>query len=199
MLRRRQAREAEERRLAREEALGRAKRREGLARRRPVTPGTIVVVQAEDLCGEGGGAIATSTTKRGIVGGALYGWDAIGHWIEWTIDAPTDGYYHLTLAYCGERVGAERELRVNGRVVEASAPLVFPGTGGWANASDDWRLFTATNPIAQRPLLVRLNAGKNILRLTNTNGRGINLDYLAVTSPDVTVTREALREAMNGQ
>jgi hypothetical protein len=29
-------------------------------------------------------------------------------------------------------------------------------------------------------------------RLTNTNGRGINVDYLVVTSPDVKAGREML-------
>ncbi|MFW6146111.1 MAG: heparinase II/III domain-containing protein [Planctomycetota bacterium] len=196
MLRRRRAREAESRRVAREAALERRREREAKAEQRPVPPGTVVIVQAEDFTAQDGGEIRTSTTKRGIVGGALYGWDAVGHWIEWTVDAPADGYYHLTLAYCSELVGARRELRVNGEVVEADTPLVFPGTGGWANASDDWRLLTAPNPVAERPRLIRLSAGTNTIRLTNTNGRGVNLDYLAITSPDVTVTRETLLEAI---
>ncbi len=199
MLRRRQAEQAEARQLAREAALERTRRRETKAAQQPVPSGTVVIAQAEAFDAEGGGTIGTSTTKRGIVGGALYGWDSIGHWIEWTVDVPADGYYYLTLAYCSELVGAERELGINGRVPEGLDPIVFPGTGGWANASDDWRLLTVPNPVANHPRLIRLAAGANTLRLTNTNGRGVNLDYLAITSPDVTITREALLEAMNGE
>ncbi|NLF31302.1 MAG: hypothetical protein GX591_10500 [Planctomycetes bacterium] len=194
MLRRRQEQQAEAHRLAREAALERTRRREAEAKTLPVPPGTVVIVQAEDFGAQDGGEVGTSTTKRGIVGGSILSWDGIGHWLEWTINAPADGYYHLTLAYCSELVGAERELRVNGEA--ADEPLVFPGTGGWANASDDWRLFTAPDPAVGGPLLIRLNAGPNTIRLTNTNGRGINVDYLAVTSPDASITREALLEAM---
>jgi hypothetical protein len=60
------------------------------------------------------------------------------------------------------------------------------------NGSDDWRLSTAANPTNDKPLLLKFKQGKNVVRLTNLNGRGINLDYLALTSPDVQVTRELL-------
>jgi hypothetical protein len=90
----------------------------------------------------------------------------------------------------------ERELKVNGEVQEPFAPMVFPSTGGWANGSDDWRLYTANNPVSDQPLLVKLKAGKNVVRLTNTNGRGINVDWLAITSPDVKIDRQALAEKL---
>jgi hypothetical protein len=87
---------------------------------------------------------------------------------------------------------AQRELKVNGEVQEPFAPMVFPATGGWANGSDDWRLQTAGNPADGLPLLIKFKQGKNVVRLTNINGRGINVDYLAVTSPDVKVDRQTL-------
>jgi hypothetical protein len=50
----------------------------------------------------------------------------------------------------------------------------------------------AMNPTNDKPLLLKFKQGKNVLRLTNLNGRGVNVDYLALTSPDVKVTRELL-------
>jgi hypothetical protein len=85
--------------------------------------------------------------------------------------------------------------RTQAREAEAQepfAPMIFPGAGGWANGSDDWRLMMAMNPTSDKPLLLKFKQGENVLRLTNLNGRGINVDYLAVTSPDVRVTRELL-------
>jgi len=141
---------------------------------------------------EGGGKMGVTGEKRAAIGKCINMWDALGQWVEWTVDAPADGYHHLTLCYCSEMDKAERELKVNGEVQEPFAPLVFPSTGGWSNGSDDWRLHTAQNPANDQPLLVKFKQGKNVLRLTNTNGRGINVDYLAVTSPDVKVDREGL-------
>ena len=105
---------------------------------------------------------------------------------------PAEGYYNLTLCYCSDMDKAEREVAVNGEVQEPFAPMVFASTGGWSGSSDDWRLMTAGSPVNDRPLLIKFKQGKNVVRLTNTNGRGINVDYLAVTSPDVKVDRDGL-------
>ena len=68
----------------------------------------------------------------------------------------------------------------------------MPSTGGWSNDSDNWQIYTATNPTTGKPLLLKLKQGPNVIRLTNTNDRGANINYLAITSPDVKVTRELL-------
>jgi hypothetical protein len=70
--------------------------------------------------------------------------------------------------------------------------MILPATGGFANGSDDWRLGTAMNPVNGKPLLLRLKPGENTIRLTNANGRAANLNYVAITSPDVTPMREIL-------
>jgi hypothetical protein len=134
--------------------------------------------------------------KRGAVGKAFSSWNDIGHWLEYTVTAPADGYYHLTLCYCSQDDGAERIVLINGEEQESFAPLILPGTGGWANGSDDWRLGTLTNPVTDKPLLLKLKQGANVIRLTNVNGRGANVNYIAITSPDVAVTRELLAGRM---
>jgi len=136
--------------------------------------------------------VNVSDNKRAAVGKAIVGWNDAGHWIEWTFDAPADGYYNLTLCYCSDLDLIEREIKVNGQIQEPFAKMIFPSTGGWANGSDDWRLFTASNGISDQPLLIKLQQGKNVIRLTNLNGRGINVNYVVVTSPDVKVTRDSL-------
>jgi len=190
-----EAREAEER--ARREAIARrsAQRTED-AKRFAVPPNTLRIVNAMAFVGEGGGQVRRASNKRGIVGDAFLGWDAVGHWLEYAFDVPAEGYYHLALVYCTEQEGAERQIAVNGEPVEPEANLVLPSTGGYSNNSDDWRLYVASDPADGRPLLIKLRAGRNVIRLTNVNGRSANVNYLAVFSPDMTVTRERLAQAL---
>ena len=177
---------------AREEYETRLKTRETEAKAKPAPANTILVVGAADFSGQGGGEVGISEKKRAIVGKAIGGWNDEGHWLEWTFDAPMEGYYNLTLCFCSELDKIERQIKINGELQEPFAPMVFPGTGGWANGSDDWRLMTAKNQGSDHALLIKLNQGKNAIRLTNMNARGINVNYVAVTSPDVKVTREML-------
>ena len=180
----------------RDECIARTKIREAEATARPAPANTVNVIAAPDFSAEGGGNVKFSTTKVGAVGKIILNWDSIGHWLEWTFTVPADGYYHLTVCYCSQLDKIHRQITVNGEVQEPFAPMVFPSTGGWAADSDNWRLVTAQNPVTSRPLLLKLRQGKNVIRLTNINGRGINVNYLAVTSPDVQVTRELLAKAL---
>ena len=178
---------------AHDECVARTKVREAEAQARPAPANTVVVVQARKFSGQGGGAVGTSDVKRAVASGTCINqWDAQGHWLEWTFDVPADGYYNLTLCYCSELDLARRQIKIDGEEQEPFAPMIFPSTGGWANGSDDWRLSTAVNPTNDKPLLLKFKQGKNVLRMTNLNGRGINVDYVAVTSPDVKITRELL-------
>lgn len=177
---------------AHDDCVARTKTREAEAKAKPVPANTIVAIPAASFTGQGGGEVSTSDKKRGVVGQAILKWNDSGHWIEWTVDAPVEGYYNLSLCYCSELDQIQREITINGEVQEPFAPIMLPSTGGWSNGSDDWRLFTAMNPTNKQPLLIKLQKGKNVLRLTNMNDKGANVNYLAVTSPDVKPTREQL-------
>jgi hypothetical protein len=192
LLRKRQDAQEAELARARNDCIARTKVREAEAKAKPAPANTVLVAGAEDKSAEGGGEVKRSDNKRGAVGPAFSSWDAEGHWIEWTFDVPAEGYYHLSACYCSELDQIEREIKINGEVQEPFAPMNFPSTGGWANGSDDWRIYTAENPVAKHPLLIKLKQGKNVIRLTNTNGRGINVNYVAITSPDVKITRDLL-------
>ncbi|MDF3128865.1 heparinase II/III family protein [Kiritimatiellaeota bacterium B1221] len=171
------------------EALARYKVRLAEAKELPIPAGTQVVVQAEDFTGEGEGKVGLSSKKKAIVGKAFAGWNNSGHWLEYTVEAPAEGYYNLSLVYCTALGNGERLLEINGEEQEPFAPVTFEVTGGWANNSDDWKLHTAMNPAIEKPLLIKLNKGENVLKLINSSGTGINLDYLLITSPDVTPVR----------
>ena len=198
MLRKRQAEQEASLAKDRNEATARSAARAQEAKAKPVPTNTLVVVQAEDFTGQGGGQVTITDKKRAIIGKAFLRWDGVGHWLEWTIEVPAEGYYNLRVCYCTELALCGREMRVNGQVQEPFAPMVFPTTGGWANGSDDWRLFAAIDPITEAPLLIHLRQGKNTLRLTNTNGRGVNLDYLVISSPDVKVDRQMAAAKLSG-
>ncbi len=198
MLRKRQTEQEAALAKVRDEAAARSAARAEAAKARPAPANTLVAVQAEDFTAEGGGNVKITDKKRAIVGKAFFGWDGTGHWLEWTVDVPAEGHYNLAVCYCTELALCEREIQVNGQVQEPFAPMVFPTTGGWANGSDDWRLLAATDPITERPLLIKFRQGKNTLRLTNANGRGVNLDYLVISSPDVKVDRQAAAAKLSG-
>lgn len=195
MLRLRQQEQLAEMR-AREEAMReRAGAREADAEHHPLPEDVLRVVQAPSFTGEGGGTVRSGSGKRAAIGSSIFGWDSVGHWLEYTVEVPATGYYHFGLVYCSDMEGGERGLEVNGEQIDPDLTLVFPATGGWANNSDDWRFFTAENEVVDRPLLVKLNAGENLIRLTNLNGKGVNVDYLVVFSPDVEISRELSAEA----
>lgn len=185
MLRQRQAEQAAALKAERDASAARSQARAREAAAAPAPAGTRVIAQAEDFAAQGDGKVNIATNKTAQVGKSFAGWNDEGHWIEWEIEVPAEGYYTVSLVYCTQQNNAEREIRVNGVVQESYAPFRLPATGGYSNGTDDWRLFTAQDPITEAPLLVKFKAGKNTLRLTNSNGIAANLDYLVVTSPDV--------------
>jgi hypothetical protein len=177
---------------AKEEAKARSDARARAAAAAPVPANTWVVLHAASFSGQGGGDVKPAPNRVGATGTVFSGWDGLGHWLEWNVTVPAAGYYTLSLLYCSAMEGAERELSVNGAVQEPDAPLSLSATGGWANSSDDWQVYTLPDPVTGKPLLIQLKQGGNAVRLTNTSGRGANVDLLAITSPDVAVDRAAL-------
>lgn len=162
------------------------------AKATPSPANTWIVARGPAFSAQGGGTVKPAPNRVGATGTVFSGWDGIGHWLEWTLEVPAKGYYNLSLLYCSGMEGAEREVCVNGEVQEPDATLTLPGTGGWSNSSDDWQLATLQDPVTAKPLLLRFKQGPNTVRLTNTTGRGANVDLLAVTSPDVTASRADL-------
>ena len=165
---------------------------EAEAKAKPAPANTVLVVNATKMSSQGGGEVKIIDKRRGAIGKAISQWDDQGQWLEWKFTVPAEGWYNLTLCYCSRDDQIARVISINGEEQEPLAPLILPVTGGYANNSDDWRLGTATNPVSSSPLLLKLKAGENTIRLTNANGRSANLNYVAITSPDVQVNRALL-------
>jgi alpha-galactosidase len=90
-----------------------------------------------------------------------------GSHAEVAFDVRTAGHHRLWVRYTHNKPDDRAaELRVNGEVVTPS--LEFPPTGGWSA----WRTVS---------LPVKLQAGRNVVRLTALHGEGLaNLDHFMI-------------------
>jgi hypothetical protein len=131
---------------------------------KPVRDG--IRVEAETIAKESGGKVHIRDDKQGVVGKCISHWDDKEHWLEWNITVPTTGTYSLVARYsCPDLV--KRALAVDGA---AKGTVRFSGSGGFGSRADEW-------DHAQGPKL-QLAAGQHTIRLENTDGKGLNLDYL---------------------
>lgn len=176
---------------ARLAALEQALAAEDEAKTNPVTPGTVAIAEAEYFTDQGGGNVEITDRKIGCRGDkAFLRWDERGHWLEWSIEAPENGYYAIVLKCCSRERQARRRMEIDGQVMhDALADFPLPYTGGWSALKDDWRLVRLEDYRTGRPVLVYLTAGLHTVRLENL-GQSVNLDYLAITSPDVPLERK---------
>ncbi|MCC7493097.1 MAG: hypothetical protein IT204_12140 [Fimbriimonadaceae bacterium] len=145
--------------------------------------GTVLRLEAEQFAAEGGGSGQVRDDKLQTSGLSLSHSDAAGHWLEWECRVPTADRYYLLARYAVPTDTA-RDLTIDG---QPGGELAFASTGGYGSSvADDWRL--AAPLVGAAPLVLPLSAGPHRLRLTNRNGRGLNLDYLelvAATAPAV--------------
>ena len=102
--------------------------------------------------------------KRNVIGGT--NWKKAGEWIVYEVEAPADGLYQLTFKY-RQNISLDmtvyRNIYVNGELPYAELESVeFPYSYRWANLTvkDD----------GGNPLYVKLNKGKNTIRLETTTG-----------------------------
>ncbi len=66
---------------------------------------------------------------------------------------------------------------VEWRATAPQAAVEMPATGGYSSAADDWRVALLRDADG-KPLAVEMSAGEHLLRLTNQDAKGCNLDYL---------------------
>jgi alpha-galactosidase len=111
--------------------------------------------------------------------GFVNGDNAVGGFVEWTLNAASAGPVTLNLGYAnGTTVARPMDITVNGTLVADEKS--FNSTGTW----DAW---------ATAAVSASLNAGANTVRATaTTTAGGPNLDYLdVVAAPPPTTTVEA--------
>jgi len=154
--------------------------------------GHFMLIQAEDFTGNGGGEVRVADNKTGDFGDSFLLWSGRGHWVEFEVDVEQPGWYQVALKYCREGGPAQRSLEIDGKFpVEPAEAIELDGTGGWSNGADNWRLHVMTWPRIETPALVHLTQGKHTLRMTNISGdNGVNLDYIVLAHPELTITRQ---------
>lgn len=129
--------------------------------------------EAETIAGQGGGEVQIRTDKVGASGSAISHWDSKGHWLEWQVQAPQAGTYRLVVRYCTPE-GALRNVQLDSK---DNGLVRFAGTGGFGGPTNDWG-HTLLRDGQGKPMEWTLAAGPHTVRLTNTDGLGLNLDYL---------------------
>ena len=136
-----------------------------------------LIFQAEEFAGQGGGQVQIREDKIGAVGKSFSHWDDKGHWLSWRLQVPKEGEYQIVLRYC---VGKEARREVQ---VDADAPFtqVLPSTGGYSATTNDWAHQPLTGADG-KPRVFRLTAGEHTLKMTNVDGTGVNMDYIALAA-----------------
>lgn len=133
-------------------------------------------VQAEEFTAQGGGEVRLRDDKVGADVRSFSHWDAVGHWLEWTLNAPEAGRYLIGLRYCAQ-TEVRRAVALDG---QSLGEFTFPATGGFSSERSDWR-HEVLRGSDDEPLVVELEAGAHTLRMTNADGNGMNLDYVLLT------------------
>jgi mannan endo-1,4-beta-mannosidase len=129
--------------------------------------------EAEAFTAQTGGDIHIRDDKPGVHGKAISHWDDKGHSLTWEVSVPADGNYVFVACYCNPN-GARRRLTIDGRDIGV---FTFAGSGGFGETPYEWTLFTV-NRDNGKPFVLPLKAGKHVIQLENTDGKGTNLDYL---------------------
>ncbi|WP_322922087.1 CBM35 domain-containing protein [Paenibacillus campi] len=105
---------------------------------------------------------STHASSNGYVGRI----DDPDSYVEFTVNAPADGNYNLTVGYAnGGSSTSQQALSVNGA---AATTLSYPATGGWLDSADG-------SSVQQQ---VALKQGSNTIRLTKAGSGYAELDYI---------------------
>jgi len=98
----------------------------------------------------------------------------IGDWLEWEVDVPADGEYAVWMLYAHgmkllkvDDMAGHTSLTVDGG--EKVPLMALPDTGGWSK--HQW----------SRSATLKLTAGKHVLRWSNDQGGGYNIDAFILT------------------
>lgn len=185
--------EAEQRRLAQQAAaLAELK---AAAAREPAPADYLVVAEAESPSAQGGGEATFPTNKTGVRGTCLSGWNNRGHWVEYSVQVEHTGWYQIGLKYCVEGEEASRGVLVDGKAIHPDLEVAtLPGTGGWSNGADQWSLVPLALPGSSDALPVRLEKGSHAIRLVNSAGGGMNLDYVVLAPAQARLERSLVEK-----
>jgi len=134
-------------------------------------------VQAEDFKDQGGGTVQIRDDKVNADGKSISHWDDKGHWLEWIMPVEKSGGYILVVRYCTQ-MEVRREVAMDGKPLGKQA-YRFSTTGGFSGSVNDWD-HTALGTGDGQSVIFHLAKGEHTIRMTNVDGNGMNLDYLAL-------------------
>lgn len=127
------------------------------------------IYQSETSAVVSSGGVTNESTNAGFTGtGYANTANAVGSYVEWTVNVPSAGNYKLDFRFAnGGTADRPADVSVNGTVVQAGQSFV--ATGAWTTWSD----------VVVTKALV---AGTNKIRLTATTANGTaNIDKLTVS------------------
>jgi len=135
---------------------------------------TGLVMEAEKFAHEAGGKVRIRDDKSNVHGKAISHWDDRGHVLAWRTRVPEPGEYRLLVRYCCPWP-ARRRVQIGETDL---GTIVFPSTGGFGTDPADWNILAVAKD--GREVVVRLPAGECEVRMENVDGKGCNLDALAL-------------------
>ena len=128
--------------------------------------------EAEAFTAQVGGEVHIRDDKGGVRGKAISHWDNAGHALTWEVTLPADGTYSIQVRYSTPN-GASRKLTIDGNEIGVFS---FAPSGGFGDNPYEWATFTAKRD--GNLFAIPLKAGKHAIQLENTDGKGLNLDFL---------------------
>lgn len=138
----------------------------------------VVRHEAEAFAGSGGGSARAYSHRPFLSGGQGLETAVVpGQWVEWEVEAPQAGEYHLVFKGAVHEANADRLIELNGAPLLGEHRLFrFPYTGGFGAEPGEWKHMVVCGEDGN-PVPISLEAGTHRLRLI-TAERKINLDYL---------------------
>lgn len=140
-----------------------------------------IVIEAENIAGEGLGKAEVSTKHFETSGGkSLFNNAGNGHYLEYKFSVPQAGQYDLYVRAATQEPFDLRAVTIDGKQIEGLGLIKFPGTGGWGYSAAEWAALQLTG-LAKTPSL-RLSAGEHTLRLTGEGNTHLNLDHFTLVA-----------------
>jgi rhamnogalacturonan endolyase len=128
----------------------------------------LALVEAETFSAQGGGRVQ----RRALADGCAIGqWTQKGHFLEWSVDLPAGGRWEMLARYHAQ-AKVTRRLLIDGSEVRS---IAFPATRGQGDRREDWDEVTF---VAADGKPFQLERGHHTIRLENTDGADLDLDYL---------------------
>jgi len=136
-----------------------------------LAPPVAALTQAEAFSTQGGGQVQVRALDSTAKVKVISHWDQKGHFLQWSVDVPANGRYDLLLRYHAADKVTRRLCVDDAEVGEIS----FFATRGTGDRPQDWDEMTFVNSDG-KPFT--LKSGKHTIRLENTDGHALDLDYL---------------------